>query len=97
MCHITCNGHFTWSLYELVIEIMSSNTVITVSINEFQSAVTNPSRRLSLLRAYASWLHQSIRGLLQFGSSKGYKVVLRIEYPFRRSILLHTNDMAEPA
>ena len=43
-------------------------------------------------------------GLSQFGSSSANKVVLctsfrrsLIKYPSRRSILLHSNDIAEPA
>ena len=39
-------------------------------------------------------------GLPRFGLSNGCKVVLLVDfrrYPSRRSILLHTNDMAEPA
>ena len=51
------------------------------------------------------WLHQSMTGLPRFDLSKSdarssssltYADPL-IKYPSRRSILLHTNDMAEPA
>ena len=52
-------------------------------INGCQSAGTHPSRRLWFLRAYASWLHQSMTGLPQFGLSNGCKVVLFAD--FRRS------------
>ena len=56
-------------------------------INGFRPAATHPSRRFCSLRAYASWLHQSMTGLPQ----------IRLKYPSCRSILLHTNYMAEPA
>ena len=52
-------------------------------INGFRPAGTYPSRRLCFLRAYASWLHQSMTGLPRFGLSNGCKVVLFAD--FRRS------------
>ena len=52
-------------------------------INGFRPAAAHPSRRLCSLRAYASWLHQSMTGLPRFGLSNGYKVVLFAD--FRRS------------
>ena len=71
-------------------------------INGFRPAATHPSRRLCFLRAYASWLHQSMTGLPRFDLSNRCKVVLfadfrRSPHQIRRSILLHTNDLAEPA
>ena len=53
------------------------------SINWFRPAATHPCRRLCFLRAYASWLHQSMIGLPRFGLSNGCKVVLFAD--FRRS------------
>ena len=58
-------------------------------INGFRHAVTYPSRQLCFLHAYASWLHQSMTGLSQFGLSNENK------YPSRQRGL-HSNDMAEP-
>ena len=52
-------------------------------INGFRPAATHPSRRFCSLRAYASWLHQSMTGFLRFGLSNGCKVVLFAD--FRRS------------
>ena len=52
-------------------------------INGFRPAATHPSRRLCFLRAYASWLHQSMTGFPRFGLSNGYKIVLFAD--FRRS------------
>ena len=46
------------------------------SINGFRPAATHTSRRLCFLRAYVSWLHQSMTGLPRFGLSNGCKVVL---------------------
>ena len=40
----------------------------------------HPSRRLCFLRAYASWLHQSIIGFPRFGLSNGYKVTLFTDF-----------------
>ena len=74
-----------------------------ILINGFRPAATHSSRLLCFLRTYASWLYQSMTGLPRFGLSSGYNVVLfvdfrnpHIKYPSRQSILLHTNDMAEP-
>ena len=73
-------------------------------INGVRPAATHPSRCLCFLRAYASWLHPLMTGLPRFGllkdarsSSSPTSADPRIKYPSRRSILLHTNDMAEPA
>ena len=52
-------------------------------INGFRPAATQPSRRLCFLRAFASWLHQSMTGLPRFGLTNGYKVVLFVG--FRRT------------
>ena len=53
-------------------------------INGFRPAATPPSRRLCFLRTYGSWLHQSMTGLPQIGTSNEYKVVLFAN--FRRSL-----------
>ena len=47
------------------------------------NAATHPSRRFCSLRAYASWLHQSMTGLPRFGLSNGCKVIPFAD--FRRS------------
>ena len=73
-------------------------------INGFQPAAIHPSRRLCFLRAYASFSHQSMTGVVLHSilltdkktSSSPTSAVPRIKYPFRRSILLHMNDVAEP-
>ena len=49
----------------------------------FRPAATLPSRRFCSLRAYASWLHQSMTRLPRFDLSNGFKVVLFAD--FRRS------------
>ena len=74
------------------------------SINGFRPAATLLSRRFCSLRAYASWLHQSMTSFLDLifptdarSSSSPTSADPRIKYPSRRSILFHTNDMAEPA
>ena len=74
------------------------------AITEFRPAAAYLSRRLCFSQAYASWRHQSMTGLTWFGPSNGYKVIFfadfcitRIKYPSHRGILLHTNDLVEPA
>ena len=73
-------------------------------INGFRPAATHTSRRFCFLRAYASWLHQSMAMLHRFvfptdrrSSSLPTSADSGIKYPSRRSILLYTNDMVEPA
>ena len=45
-------------------------------INGFRPTTTHPSRRFCSLRAYVSWLHQSMTGLPRFSLSNGCKVIL---------------------
>ena len=70
-------------------------------INGFRLGAAHPYRRLCFLRAYASWLHQGFLNLVfptdTSSSSSPTSADPRIKYPSRRSILLHRNDMAEPA
>ena len=49
-------------------------------INGFRPAATLPSRSFCSLRAYASWLHQSMTGLLRFDPSNGYKIVFFTDF-----------------
>ena len=65
-------------------------------INGFRPAATHPSRRLCFLRAYDSWLYL-VSPKDTRSSSSSTSADPRIKYPSRRSILLHTNDIAEPA
>ena len=67
-------------------------------INGLRPTATHPSRCPCFLRANASWPHQSMTVFSGFGTSNGYKVVLFADFRrSRRSLLLHTNDMTEPA
>ena len=45
-------------------------------INGFRPDSTHSSRRLCLLRVYASWSHKSMTALPRFGPSNRYKIVL---------------------
>ena len=49
-------------------------------INGFRPAATYPSRRFCSLRAYVSWLHQSLTGLPRFGLYNECKVVLFVDF-----------------
>ena len=89
-------GSFLMCSYLLTYSIGHNNNII-----RFWLDAAHPSMCLCFLRAYAGWLQWSMTGLTRFGPPNGYKVAIctdvRIKYSSRRSMLLHMNDIAEPA
>ena len=74
--------NFSWQFYFYSQSFCQKSTYLLYlighnnPINGFRPAATLPSRRFCSLRAYASWLHQSMTGHPRFDLSNGCKVVL---------------------